>query len=94
MPFFAFIGYDGPRGGELRPEHRPAHIEGLKGLAAADRIRHAGPLIGEEGTPIGSLIVFEADDLEAARAIAEGDPYVTRGIFDRWELHETRVVFP
>jgi uncharacterized protein YciI len=94
MPFFAFIGYDGPRGAELRPIHRPAHIERLKGLAAADRIRHAGPLIGDGGTPIGSLVVFEADDLDAARAIAEGDPYVSENIFDRWELHETRVVFP
>lgn len=94
MPLYAFTGFDGPRGAELRPLHRPAHLAGLEGLAAADRIVHAGPLLDDGGQPVGSLILFEADDLEQARAQAAGDPYVTEGIFERYSVHETRVVFP
>jgi len=94
MPFYAFIGYDGSRGTELRKLHRPAHIERLEKLAAEDRIRHAGPLLDDSGAPMGSVIVFEADDASSARKIASGDPYVSEGIFESWQLHETKVVFP
>jgi uncharacterized protein YciI len=92
MPFYAFIGHDGPRGPELRKLHRAAHLEGIDELVAKNRIRHAGPLLDESGAPIGSLVLFEAEDLDAARRIAAGDPYVTEGIFERWEVRETRVV--
>jgi uncharacterized protein YciI len=44
--------------------------------------------------PCGSVIVFEAEDLEAAREFARGDPYVAEGIFERYEVMETRQVFP
>ena len=94
MPLFAFIGHDGPRGAELRALHRPAHLQGLEALVAASRIRHAGPLLGDDGAPIGSLILFEAPDLRAAREMAGGDPYVTEGVFERFFVRETRAVFP
>ena len=92
MPLYAFIGHDGPRGAELRKLHRPAHLAGIDELVAEDRIRHAGPLLDESDAPVGSLVLFEAENLDEARRIAAGDPYVTEGIFDRWEVHETRVV--
>lgn len=94
MPWFVMIGYDGPRGGELRKVHRPAHLAGLEPLAMAGRIRHAGPMLGEHGAPIGSVVVFEAHNLAEARAIAARDPYVTGGVFARYELRETAAVFP
>jgi uncharacterized protein YciI len=94
MPLFAFTGFDGPRGAELRPLHRPAHLAGLEPLAAAGRIVHAGPLLDDAGQPLGSLILFEAESLADARALAARDPYVTEGIFERHAVYETRVVFP
>lgn len=94
MPLFVMIGRDGPRGAELRKLHRPAHLEGLEGLEQAGKIRHAGPLLDEAGAPVGSLIVFEADDLAAAQAQAARDPYVVEGIFGSHEVLETKVVFP
>jgi uncharacterized protein YciI len=94
MPWFVMIGHDGPRGRELRPTHRPAHLAGLEPLAEAGRIRHAGPMLGDDGAPIGSVVLFEAGDLAEARAIAARDPYVTQGIFARYEVRETAVVFP
>jgi len=94
MPWFILIGHDGPRGRELRAVHRPAHLAGLEGLARAARIRHAGPMLGDDGAPLGSVVLFEAESITEARAIAERDPYVTEGIFARFEVRETTVVFP
>lgn len=94
MPWFAFIGHDGPEGATRRSQHRPAHLAGLEALESDGRIRHAGPLIGDDGMPLGSLILFEAADLDEARAIAARDPYVTEGVFARYEVRQTKVVFP
>ena len=94
MPLFVLIGHDGPGGPELRKLHRPAHLAGLEPLASAGRIRHAGPILGDDGAPVGSVVLFEAESLAAARAIAAQDPYVTQGIFARYEVRETTVVFP
>jgi len=93
MPWFILIGHDGPRGLELRKIHRAAHLAGLEPLASAGRIRHAGPLLGDDGAPVGSVVLFEAQSLADARAIAARDPYVTEGIFARYEVRETTVVF-
>jgi uncharacterized protein YciI len=94
VPLYVFIGHDGPRGPELRKLHRPAHLAGLEPLDAEGRIRHAGPLLDASGEPVGSLVLFEAESLDDARAPAARDPYVVEGIFERHEVHETRVVFP
>lgn len=94
MPFYALIGRDGPRGLELRKLHRAGHLGRLQELEAAGRIRHAGPLYNEDGQAIGSLVVFEAEDLERAREIVARDPYVAQGVFESYELRETKVVFP
>jgi uncharacterized protein YciI len=94
MPVYALIGHDGPEGPTLRKLHRPAHLAGLEPLAAAGHVRHAGPLLDAQGRPIGSLVVFESESLDAARAVAARDPYVVEGVFERYEIHETKVVFP
>ncbi len=94
MPFFAWIGYDGPDGLALRKLHRDEHVAGLEALDREGRIIHAGPILGATGDPIGSVVLFEAESLDAARCIAKKDPYVVRGIFARYELYETRVTLP
>jgi uncharacterized protein YciI len=94
MPLFAYLGFDGPRGLERRPSVRPRHLAHLERLAADGRIRFAGPLLGEDGKPSGSVVVLEAESWAAARAVAEGDPYLVEGVFDRVEVRETKQVLP
>jgi len=89
MPLYAFIGRDGPSGPELRKHHRPAHLAGIRALAESGRVRFAGPLRDDGGAPIGSLVLFEADTLDAAREIGAADPYVVEGIFESWQVNET-----
>jgi uncharacterized protein YciI len=94
MPWFVWIGRDGAGGAEARKRERPAHLERLRPLARAGRIRFAGPIRDEGGEPRGSVIVFEAADLGAARAFAAEDPYATGGVFASFEVFETVQVFP
>ena len=54
MPHFAIIGRDGPRGAELRTQHREAHLAGIGvrhriGLAAAHAERGAPDLDERRG---------------------------------------------
>jgi len=94
VALFVLIGRDGARGAELRPRVREAHLANLRPLADAGRVVHAGPLLDEGGAPCGSVVVFEAPDLASARAFAASDPYVVEGVFESWEVRETRRVFP
>jgi uncharacterized protein len=94
VPLFVYLGRDGDGAAERRPRHRPEHLAHLEPLDAAGRIHFAGPLLDAEGRPRGSVIVFEAEDLAAARAFAEADPYVRHGIFAELDVYESRRVFP
>jgi hypothetical protein len=94
VPLFVLIGRDGASGAALRREHRSAHLAHLRPLAEKGRVRFAGPLRDEHGEPVGSVVVFEAEDRAAARAIVADDPYVARGVFATAELHETIQVLP
>lgn len=94
MPIFIYIGHDGPRGAELRKTVREKHLAHIEALDAEGRVVFAGPLRDDAGAPCGSLIVMQAEDLSSARQIAEGDPYLVEGVFDRVDVHESLQVFP
>lgn len=65
----------------IRTENRPAHLEFLG--AKGDALKLAGPCFAEDGeTMNGSLLIFEADDLDAARAWVATDPYGLAGLFE------------
>ena len=40
--------------------------------------------------PIGSLLIIEADDRNAAEAFADADPYRKEGVFERVEIRAWR----
>ncbi len=86
---FAMIGKDGPRGQELRKIYREEHLTNLKKLQEAGKLPLAGPFT--DGS--GSLVVFDAENIEEARKIADRDPYVIHGIFESYELKPFNRVF-
>ena len=94
MPWFALIARDRPDGLEHRKLHRPAHLEHMARLDAAGRLRYGGPLLSEDGEMKGSLIVLEADDLDAARQAYAEDPYIVHAVFESYDIVETRPIFP
>ncbi|MBI3804297.1 MAG: hypothetical protein HY282_11110 [Nitrospirae bacterium] len=87
---FVMIGLDGPEGMALRKRLRPAHLERLEELSGLKKLILAGPFADKTGT----LIVFEADSLDAAVSWVESDPYVAEGVFSRYEVKPFTQVFP
>jgi uncharacterized protein len=87
---FAIIGHDGPDGAALRPKVRQAHLENLRPLERAGKVKLAGPFT--DGS--GSLIIVDMETEAEAIAFANSDPYTTGGVFERVEVKPFRQVFP
>ena len=92
MPLYALIARDRP-GLEHRKANRPAHLEHMAKLDAAGRIRYGGPLVNDKDM-VGSLIIIEAEHLDAAKAPYAEDPYVIHYVFEQYDVIETMPVFP
>lgn len=76
---------------QLRLANRRDHLEYLKSLGATVKV--AGPFTSADGsTPVGSLIVVEAENTEAAQAIADADPYSKAGVFSSVTIQPWKVV--
>ncbi|TDK34487.1 hypothetical protein E2F50_16755 [Rhizobium deserti] len=83
---FAFLCTDKPGHLNLRMETRPTHLEHLNKLNEAGSLKFAGPFLDDDGKPNGSLVVVDAQDMAAARALAEADPYYLAGLFEKVEV--------
>lgn len=89
---FMILGRDIEDGVAHRAATRPRHLEFWKNVPI--EILLAGPLLEDGGgDPNGSLLVVEADDIETVRAVAEGDPYFTDGVFESLEVVPMRLGF-
>jgi uncharacterized protein len=84
MPHFVVYCIDSDRAADLRPQHRPAHLDHLRG---SGMVRLAGPMSDDAGKTIGSLLIVEADDLAAARAFSEADPFRKLGVYQSVDIH-------
>lgn len=65
---------------DVRLENRAAHLEWAE--AEDGPVKMAGPLIGPNGDPVGSLLVVEADDAEHLHEIMKQDPYAQAELFE------------
>lgn len=88
---FALLCNDKPDHLQVRLDARPAHVEFLNGLGAS--LKFAGPFLGRDGKPNGSLVVIEAEDLTSAEKIAAADPYAAAGLFDSVTIRPWNWVF-
>ncbi|PYE88926.1 YciI-like protein [Phyllobacterium leguminum] len=81
---FAILCNDKPGHLQLRLDTRPAHLDYLNNLG--ERLKFAGPFLDADGKPNGSLLVIEADHLDAAKGIAAKDPYSLAGLFETVDI--------
>lgn len=71
--------------GGLRKSHLAAHLDYIETII--DEICVAGPVRTQAGGDIvGSCLIFETDDQDAARDMFFNDPYYKAGIFDSVEI--------
>jgi uncharacterized protein YciI len=98
--WYAIIGTDIADSLARRQSARPAHLERLNRLRNDGRLLLAGPfpVIDAEDPGVagfsGSLIVAEFDDLDAAKAWADADPYVAAGVYAQVDVRPFRKVLP
>jgi uncharacterized protein len=78
---------------QTRLDNRPAHVDYLNGLNAEGKLVLAGPTLGDDGKPTGSIVIVEAEDKAAAEAIAANDPYARAGLFETVEIRGWNWVF-
>ena len=90
---FAFICQDKPGALQVRLDTRPEHVAYLNDLNANGKLAFAGPFLGDDGKPTGSLVVVKAETIEEARQIAENDPYAKAGLFSGVEVKAWNWVF-
>lgn len=88
---FAIMCTDKPDHLQVRMDTRPVHLDFLNGLGTT--LKFAGPFLGEDGKPNGSLVVIEADDQASAEKIAASDPYAAAGLFASVSIRPWNWVF-
>ncbi len=80
MALFVFRGLDRAGALEVRKATRPAHLAWIESLNP--RVKIGGPMLAEDGqTPVGSMLVAEAESLDAAKALFAADPYALAGLW-------------
>lgn len=77
---------------QLRAAVRPQHLAYLE--AALPHVVVAGPLLDDDGQPIGSMLLMDFPDRKAAVAFAADDPYAKAGLFASVAVTSWRQVFP
>jgi uncharacterized protein YciI len=88
---YALICEDKPDSESLRKATRGDHLEYIGGFD----VKLAGPMLSDDGeTMIGSIILLEADNLEAAQRFANSDPYQLAGLFDNVKIRPFRQAIP
>jgi uncharacterized protein YciI len=98
--FYMIYSEDVENSLSLRLAVRDKHIERLKTLQAQGKLLLAGPCPaidsedpGEAGFT-GSLIVAEFDNLTAAQAWADQDPYINAGVYKKVTVKPYKKVLP
>ncbi|MBF0677398.1 MAG: YciI family protein [Devosia sp.] len=86
---YAMIAKDAPGALQARLDNRPVHLQHLESLGK--KLVYAGALLNAEDQPEGSLVIFEAENLEEAEKIAAADPFVPAGVFASYEVKRWRI---
>lgn len=89
MPHFAMICIDKPGHEGLRRDTREAH---LAYVAETGVVVQAGPFLNDNDEMIGSLIILDVPDREAAAHWGGSDPYFLAGLFESVTLHRWKKV--
>lgn len=86
---YALICTDKPGSAALRLDVRPRHLAYIE--QHKSHVPIAGPFLSEDGQSMtGSLIILDADSLEAAKAFSASDPYTQAGLFSHVEIKPWR----
>ncbi|WP_305804616.1 YciI family protein [Stenotrophomonas sp. YIM B06876] len=98
--WYVIEGYDGEQVLAKRQAARAAHLARLQALLDQGRLLVAGPCPAVDAEDpgmagfSGSVVIAGFEDLAAAKAWAQADPYVAAGVYSRVEVRPFRKVLP
>ena len=90
--FYVLRCLDKPDSLPLRLQSRPDHLAHID--RNLDNVLSAGALLGDDGNPIGSLLIVDFDDRTAVDRFLADDPYGKAGLFAEVEVTPWRKVVP
>ena len=78
------------RGGRARRDvYREAHEAYL--AEHAEMVMAGGPLVAADGgAPVGSVLLLDVPDMDAARAFMEQEPFYSHGVYQEVDFHRWR----
>ena len=79
----ALVTHDKPNHLHIRKENRDAHLDYIKKTGVVEM---AGPFLDSDEKMCGSLIILDVNNMAAAEAWAESDPYNRAGLFENSTL--------
>jgi uncharacterized protein YciI len=89
MPLFVISWTDKPGALQTRLDAREAHLAHLSKYPGM--VRLGGPFLDAEGAMAGSMLVVEAESLEAVQAFHDADPYKAAGLFETSTIRPWRI---
>ena len=88
------VFWNAPDPSRMAP-HLAAHLDYTIGLEKQGLLFASGPFVGEGAPPGGGMTILRAENLAAARRLAEADPFVLAGVrgfeIREWVLNEGSV---
>ena len=89
---FVVFCVDKPFSTALRSLTRDEHVKFVAG--AGEMVRVAGPLMSDDGARMtGSMLIIEAESLEAAHEWQATDPYEKAGLFDLVDIRPWKCTY-
>lgn len=89
---FIVHAQDRPGTRALRQQVRVPHLVFVARHARA--FRYGGPLLGDDGVPLGSLMILDLPDREALEAHLAADPFFGSGLFERVQVWQSAQIVP
>ena len=83
---WSIVCTDGPDAAQLRAAHGAAHSAYLRDADVG--MVMCGPLTDDDGEPVGSLFVIEAEDRAAAERFSREDPFRSSGMWGEVVIHQ------
>jgi hypothetical protein len=89
---FIVHAQDRPGSHALRAQARVPHLEFVASREPA--FRFGGPLLGDDGKPLGSLMILDLPDRASLDAHLAADPFFGCGLFQVVQVWQTAQVVP
>ena len=90
--YFVIRCLDKPDSQQIRQDNRPAHLDYLQSYH--DRLFAAGPILDDNETMCGSILILDLADRAEAEAFAAGDPYAGAGLFAQVSIDIWKKLLP